>query len=287
MRTRRVLIPVVLLALALACRAGEPGQGVVTDTGEEDSGVRATLARACVRAGDKQTLTVRGASGAAQYVSTYADGETGRPGPHGPGYDGNGSLHLEETAEASWTVAEDAPPGLVVVYVNALLPGFQAVDPDEALTRLMLSFLLVGSGEECPEREPTIPVPRVVTDTGDSHPHVRATLTRDCVQAGSRQVLTVRAERGAVVTYNTIYANGENGSPRPNGGGYGGSGFGVVESGNDVELRWSIEKDAPPGVAVVLVWVSPSGDDNGGDAEEKITRLKLAFRVADRGQECP
>lgn len=278
-----------LLVLAVACRGGgEPALTLVTDT-EDDSGrVRATLAHRCVVGGGEQALTVRVEEGVGvSYVSTYADGQTGRAEPHGPGYGGEGTgLSSDGAMEESWTVSEQAPPGIVIVYVSALLPDAPSVDPDEALTRLRLSFLLVSPDEECPEGEPELPTPEVVTDTADADPRARATLAHDCVEAGGRQTLKVRAERGSSVAYTTVYANGENGAPRPGGGGYGGSGFGVVPE-DEVELSWTIEKEAPSGIARVLVKVTPLGHHPGQDADEEVARVELAFRLVGSEETCP
>lgn len=276
-----------LLGLALVVTSpGCAGRGVgsspiVTDTGNSDPRVRAVLGHECVRAGGGQTLTVHtdGDVGV-QYVSTYADGEPGGDGRNGGGHGGQGlGLSSDGVMEESWTVSREAPPGIVVVYVNALLPGFESADPDEAFTRLKLFYLLVGPQEECPKGDPEMPSADVVTDTGEGRPPVRTTLARECVDAGERQILTVRSSRGSVVTYNTIYANGENGRPRPSGGGYGGSGFGVVTQEGKVELSWTIEEDAPAGVARVLLAVS-LGSQSAVGSDERAVNLELAFRVA-------
>lgn len=265
---------------------GSPASLIVTDTGNSHPRVRAVLGHECVGAGGGQTLTVHtdGDVGV-QYVSTYADGEPGGDGRNG-GHGGQGlGLSSDGVMEESWTVSREAPPGIVVVYVNALLPGFESVDPDEAFTRLKLFYLLVGPQEECPTGDPEMPSADVVTDTGEGHPSVRTTLARECVDAGERQILTVRSSRGSVVTYNTIYANGENGRPRPSGGGYAGSGFGVVTQEGKVELSWTIDEDAPAGVARVLVAVS-LGSQSAVGSDERAVNLELAFRVAGPRVEC-
>lgn len=288
-----VLFAGALLVLAVACRAGEPETDawsrVVTEGEDGDGRVRAALARGCIGAGEEQDLTVRVERGVGvQYTSTYADGESGRRVPHGAGYGGDGrGVSLEGVVEGSWTVSEEAPQGLVVVYVNALLADSESVDPDEALTRLTLSYMLVGPEDECPPEGkpwPQSPVD-LVTDTGDSHPEVRATLKHECVRAGGEQVLTVRAEGavGPVVRYNSVYANGENGRPRPDGGDYGGAGFGVLIQGV-VEQSWTIVEKSPPGVVTVLL--KPSSNGEADESEEEV-RLKLSFLLVGPEGDCP
>lgn len=151
------------LACALAIAVSGCGRGeskpsttdVITDTGE-NSRIRATLAHACLQAGEQQVLTVRGKGDPpVRFESTYADGESGRPEPVGAGYGGSGfALRTDEkepAAKASWEISEEAPPGLVSVRLSALLPGDEEKGgPDEALTRLRLRFRLVGAKEECP-----------------------------------------------------------------------------------------------------------------------------------------
>lgn len=287
------MIAAAAIIVAGACAGGKGAEAssvLVTDTGDTHPLVRARLAAACVEAAHKQALTVQAVdSTGGFYSSTYADGQPGREPPHGPGYGGEGVLHLDEGEEeqVSWAISKDAPPGIVVVYVDALPTSFESVDPDEASRLLRLSYLLMGPDEECPEGEPTIRIPKILTDTGDAEPRVRASLAKACVQAGDRQALTVRGDPGAV-TYNTIYANGENGRPSPNGGGYGGSGWGIVDQEGETELGWTIKEGAPPGVAVVLVRVStPGGQGTKGTSEnEQGVRLELAFRVTGSGEAC-
>lgn len=276
----------VLISLLAACGRSASAPLITTDSEDEDSRMRATLARECVKAGGRQTLTVRTEPGAGvTYDSTYSDGESGRAAPHGKEYGGEGiGLITDEALAATWTVSKKAPPGIVVVYVSALLGDEGEVDPDEAFTRLRLSYLLVGPDQECPDGAPEIPAPEVVTDTGDDHPDLRATLAHECVEAGGRQTLRVRGASGSL-TYNTIYANGESGRPRPQGGGYGGSGFGVLGPDTEAELGWDIEKDAPPGLARVLVSFV-GGGQTAEDGGAEPVRLELAFRVAGPGEEC-
>lgn len=286
MRAGRRLAGLLLIALIGACGGGgaeATGPSLVTDTGDAHPEVRATLERECVVAGGEQALTASVGSGVAvQYSSTYADGDSGREPPHGGGHGGVGqAVPTDGVVEASWDVSEDAPPGVVVVYVNTLLRGHARLGgPDEALTRLMLSYWLVGPDEECPpegEVEPDGPPP-VTTDTGDEHPRVRASVAHECVETGEEQTMTVRAETGSFVSFVSVYANGENGQPRPNGGGYGGTGQSAL-TGGEAELRWTIEEDAPPGMVRVLVETSLPDEDP--------VPLGLAFRLVRPGGECP
>lgn len=282
------LVVFALLVLVAACRGGAQTQevtsAVVIDSGDSHPEARATLDRECVVAGAEQALTVSVESGVpVQYVSTYADGESGREPPHGGGHGGVGQATSSGgSVQQRWTISEDAPPGLVVVYVNALLPGdAQLQDPDRALTRLMLSYWLTGADEECPpegELEPGDP-PAVSVDTRDEHPRVRSSLSDECVQVGDEQALTVWAEAGTAVGYVSVYANGENGHPRPNGGGYGGAGFGLVAEEGKVELNWKVEDSAPLGVVRVLVSASLSQEDP--------VRQGLAFLLVGPQEECP
>lgn len=270
-----------LVVIGVACERGAARASLaVTDTGDTHPRVREILAQRCVRAGGRQTLTVRMEAGSFTYGTTYADGESGRKAPYGAGYGGDGlGSSTDGVVRERWTVAKDAPRGLAIVYVSALLfdEGL-AADPD-LLKRLRASFWVVGPKEGCPEKgDPDFPAPRVVTDTEDDHARVRATLAKGCVRADDRQVLKVRAENAARVTYNSIYRNGENGRPIPNGGGYGGSGWGIAGEGG-MEQSWIVDKDVPPGVVTVLVAVH--------GAEKRPTRLKVSFLVPAAEDRCP
>lgn len=270
-----------LAVIGVGCGRGAANAPlVITDTGDTHPRVREILAQRCVRPGGRQTMTVRMESGSVKFVTTYADGETGRKVPPGGGYGGDGlGTSTDGVVEESWTVAKDAPRGLAIVYVSALLFD-EGLDPDpDNLKRLKASFWVAGPEEECPDKgDLDVPVPRVVTDAEHEHPRVRATLTKGCVRADDRQVLRVRAANGARVTYNSIYGNGENGRPIPNGGGYGGSGWGLAGEGG-MEQSWIVDKDAPPGVVSVLVTVH--------GAEKRPTRLKVSFLVPASDDRCP
>lgn len=279
----------MLLVVGGACRSGAEtgaeGSLLVPEAEAADSRLRAALEHECIAAGGEQEMTVSVDSDVGvRYTSTYADGESGREPPHGGGYGGFGVGFSSDGAMTdTWEVSEDAPPGLVVVYVSVLLPGDSSLGgPDEALTRVMVSFGLVGPDEECPgEGEPWPESPSTaVTDTGDEHPDVQTGLAHECVQAGGEQVLTVRGA-GVSVSYNSVYANGENGRPRPSGGGYGGAGLGLAVDGV-VEQPWTVEQAAPDGHVAVLVHAPLAGEN----ADEGVS-LRLSYLLVGPEQECP
>lgn len=155
MRVWRVVMLVAFCAAVAGCSKGSSTStsDLVTDSGDTNSRIRATLTHACLAPGEKQGLTVRTDDGVGvTYNSTYADGESGRPLPVGAGYGGSGvALVRRGVSKQSWTIGKEAPPGRVLVRVSALLPGDAAAqDLDEALTRLKLSFELAATSEKCP-----------------------------------------------------------------------------------------------------------------------------------------
>lgn len=134
-----------LLCLLLASGCGSAGRGPTVRIGEE---AELSLARACVKAGEEQTLKVRAPhSAVAIFGTTYADGKGGGPAPYGAGYGGNASEIVPESgvAEMRWKIAPDAPPGPVAVEVSMLLGTEEGDREDRELT-----FTVVGRDDSCP-----------------------------------------------------------------------------------------------------------------------------------------
>lgn len=105
--------------------------------------LEATLQFACLKPGDRQTVDVRTARGAAiAYDSRYSDGKTGISEGF---YGGNKGGHASEegTWSDTWVIAPQAPPGDVQVTIVAGAMGHQHAEQ-------VKTYRLVGVGESCP-----------------------------------------------------------------------------------------------------------------------------------------
>lgn len=135
--------PVLCILLVTGCASGKRGPTV--RIGEE---AELSLARACVAAGEEQTLKVRAPYRAvAIFATTYADGKGGGDAPFGAGYGGNDSAIVPESgvAEMQWKVSPDAPAGPVAVEASLLLGTEEGDREDRELT-----FTVVGQDDSCP-----------------------------------------------------------------------------------------------------------------------------------------
>jgi hypothetical protein len=128
-------------------KGGSGGEGGSTPTSEAPkppTPLEASLGSNCVKAGGKQSLTVKvPPDSSVAYDSYYPDGKSGlREGFYG-GNNGKVVDSEDGTWTDTWVIAPNAPAGKVRVAVLAVHMGYEAVDRD-------LFFDLVPPTGTCP-----------------------------------------------------------------------------------------------------------------------------------------
>lgn len=130
-------IGLLILTSTTGCGGQQPPRAMI---GKD---IELSLDRACVVAGQEQSLKVRAKpNSVAIFEAEYSDGKSGAPEPFGGGYGGNDSEIVPKSGvvEMRWSVSRDAPPGPVVVDVGVL---------EETRREKDLKFTLVSPTDSC------------------------------------------------------------------------------------------------------------------------------------------